>query len=57
MFSIVTLDMSMLLTLAKAAIAQNVEPAGGTPSFLPSSCWGSLMPRLLRARTGVRGSS
>ena len=55
MFSIVTFEVSMPLSLANSGHSPTVEPFGGAPSFLPSSCRGSVMPRLLRATIAYGG--
>src|SRR6516165_6019072 len=44
MVSIVTFATSMLLSLANSGHSPKVMPAGGAPSFLFSSCLGSVMP-------------
>ena len=44
-----TFDTSMSLSLANNGHSVKVEPVVGDPSFLPSSCFGWVIPRLLRA--------
>jgi hypothetical protein len=55
MVSIVTFDISILLSLANSGHSPKVMPVGGAPSFLFSSCLGSVMPRLLRATIAKGG--